>query len=140
MENCCHLWAGAPRTHLAPLDRVERRVKNLVGQVLSEELQPLSVRRDVASLSLFYRYYFGRCSPALSDCVPQPKVFSRSTRAASSSSMFQVESERSRTVSRSRSFFVRTSQMWNRLPQSVFPERYDVSSFKRRVNRLLKTS
>ena len=75
MEYCCHLWAGAPRTHLSPLDRVERRVKNLVGQVFSEELQPLSVRRDVASLSLFYRYYFGRCSPVLSDCVPQLRSF-----------------------------------------------------------------
>ena len=137
MEYCCHLWAGAPQTHLRPLDRVERRVKNLVGQVLGEQLQPLSVRRDVASLSLFYRYYFGRCSPSLSDCVPQPKSYSRSTRAASSSSMFQVECERSRTVSRSRSFFVRTSQMWNRLPQCVFPEKYDISSFKRRVNRFL---
>ena len=41
MEYCCHLWAGAPRTHLDPLNRAECRVKNLVGQAVSEELQPL---------------------------------------------------------------------------------------------------
>lgn len=139
MEYCCHLWAGAPVTHLSPLDRVERRVKNLVGQNLCGELQPLSVRRDVASLSLFYRYYFGRCSPELSSCVPHQKVLSRATRAASSSTMFHVQSERSRTVSRSRSFFVRTSQLWNQLPESVFPQQYDIGSFKRRVNRFLMT-
>ena len=43
MEYCCHLWAGAPSTHLRPLERVERRVLNLIGQTFSEKLQPLSV-------------------------------------------------------------------------------------------------
>lgn len=75
MEHCCHLWAGAPRSHLNSLNRVERRVRNLVG-ALAAELHPLPVRRDVASLSLFYRYYFGSCSPMLSECVPSGQVFS----------------------------------------------------------------
>ena len=79
MEYCCHVWAGAPKTHLQLLDRVEKRAKNLIGQPLANELLPLSVRRDVASLSLFYRYYFGRCSSALSESAPKPKVFSRGT-------------------------------------------------------------
>ena len=140
MEHCCHLWAGAPRSHLSALDRVERRVRNLVGHSLAEQLQPLSVRRDVASLSLFYRYYFGSCSPMLTACVPGGKVFSRSTRAASVSHKYSVELERSRTVSRSSSFFVRASQLWNKLPQSSFPEKYDLQSFKRRVNRFLTES
>ena len=52
MEYCCHLWAGAPKTQLNLLDRVEKRLKNLVGPDLANEIQPLSVRRDVASLSL----------------------------------------------------------------------------------------
>ena len=138
MEYCCHLWAGAPRSHLNALDRIQRRVKNLVGPVLAEELQPLSVRRDVASLSLFYRYYFGQCSSMLSECVPGRKEFSRSTRAASLSSNYSVQLERSRTVSRSNSFFVRTSQMWNGLPESIFPKEYDLFAFKRSVNRFLK--
>ena len=140
MEYCCHLWAGAPSTHLSPLDKVERRVKNLVGPKLFQKLQPLSERRDVASLSLFYRYYFGRCSSELSLCVPQQKVLSRSTRAASFSTLYQVQCERSRTVSRSRSFFVRTSDLWNSLPDSVFPQQYDLDSFKKRVNRFLLSS
>ena len=54
--------------------------------------------------------------------------------------MFQFETERSRTVSRSKSFFVRTSEVRNRLPQSVFPEKYDINSFKKRVNKLLTES
>ena len=51
MKFCCHVWAGAPF------------------------LEPLAHRRNVANLSLFYRYYFGRCSSELAQLVPLP--FSR---------------------------------------------------------------
>ena len=137
MEYCCHLWAGAPKSHLSLLDRVEKRAKNLVGEALANQLQPLKVRRDVASLSLFYRYYFGRCSSALERCVPKPKVFHRSTRRANTLACYHVSQERSRTEGRSRSFFVRTARLWNQLPVSCFPEQYNIGSFKRRVNRFL---
>ena len=137
MEYCCHLWAGAPKTHLSLLERVEKRLKNLIGEELATELQPLSVRRDVASLSLFYRYYFGRCSSALEECVPKPKVFSRSTRRGNPLTCYHVSVERSRTEGRSGSFFVRTARLWNQLPQSCFPEQYNIGSFKRRANRFL---
>ena len=42
---------------------------------LVASLEPLAHRRNVASLSLFYRYYFGRCSSELTQLVPLP--FSR---------------------------------------------------------------
>ena len=77
MEYCCYLWGGAPKSHLQLLDRVEKRAKNLMGQQLANELLTLSVRRDVASLSLFYRYYFGKCSSALSESVPKTKALSK---------------------------------------------------------------
>ena len=139
MEYCCHLWAGAPKTHLQLLDRVEKRAKNLIGQPLANELLPLSVRRDVASLSLFYRYYFGRCSSALSESVPKPKVFSRGTRRANTLTCYQVSIDRTRTKGRSSSFFIRTAQLWNELPSCCFPAQYNLGSFKRRVNKVLKS-
>ena len=139
MEYCCHLWAGAPKTHLHLLDRVEKRAKNLIGQPLANELLPLSVRRDVASLSLFYRYYFGKCSSALSESVPKPQVFSRNTRRANPETCYHVSIERTRTQGRLQSFFVRTGRLWNQLPSSCFPHQYDLGSFKRRVNRFLNS-
>ena len=80
MEYCCHIWAGASVSVLNMLDRIQRRVINMVGPKLSSNLQSLSHRRDVASLSLFYRYYNGMCSSELSSLVPPKKVFSRPTR------------------------------------------------------------
>ena len=75
MEYCSHLWAGAPKSQgLNLLDRVQKRIVNLVGSELSANLQPLSHRRDVASLSLFYKYYHGNCSSELADLVPPKRV------------------------------------------------------------------
>ena len=82
MEYCCHLWAGAPKTHLRLLERVEKGLKNLIGEELATELQPLAYRRNVVSLSVFYRYYIGRCSSALEECVGLPtQKSSREVRA-----------------------------------------------------------
>ena len=39
----------------------------LVGEELGTTLQPLSHRRSVASLCLFYRYFHGKCSTSLSN-------------------------------------------------------------------------
>ena len=72
---------GAPRSHgLDLLDRVQKRVVNLVGSGLSSDFQALSHRRDVASLSLFYKYYYGKCSTELADLVRPKCVTVRSTR------------------------------------------------------------
>ena len=80
MEYCCHIWDGAPACHLSLLDRVQKRIVNLVGEELGSSLQPLSHRRSVASLCLFYRYFHGKCATSVSDLVPPARVFKRETR------------------------------------------------------------
>ena len=66
MEYCSHLWSGSPKAGcLDLLDRVQKRMLNLIGVDLAHRLDPLSHRRDVASLSLFYKYYHGHCSQEL---------------------------------------------------------------------------
>ena len=106
MEHCCHFWSGAPKSHLSLLDRVQHRMKKLVGSALYSTLEPLSQRRDVASLSLFYRYYFGRCSDGLHTSMFPTFVASRSTRRVNSLHSFCVQVPQSQTVSRSSGFFV----------------------------------
>ena len=80
MEYCCHVWAGAPRCYVELLDKLQKRVCRTVGPSLAASLEPLAHRRNVASLSLFYRCYFGRCSSELAEPVLLPYSRERSTR------------------------------------------------------------
>ena len=56
MEYCCHVWAGAPGCYLDLLDKLQKRICSNVGPSLATSLEPLAHCRNVASLSLFYRY------------------------------------------------------------------------------------
>ena len=72
MEYCCHVWAVAPSCNLELLDRLQKQICRTVGPSLAASLEPLAHRRNVANLSLFYRYYFGRCSSELAELIPLP--------------------------------------------------------------------
>ena len=65
MEYCWHFWAGAPSSHLELLDNLQKQMCMTFGSILASSLEPLAHLRNVANLSLLYRYYFGRCSPEL---------------------------------------------------------------------------
>ena len=56
MGYCCHVWAGAPSCYLESLDKLQKRIRRIVGPSLADSLEPLIHCRHVASLSLFYRY------------------------------------------------------------------------------------
>ena len=98
MEYCSHIWGGAPRSHgLNLLAIVQKRVVSLVGSGLSSDLPALSHRRDVASLNLFYKYYYGKSSSELADLVPPKHVTVRSTRFAVQMHRHTVNSATCRT-------------------------------------------
>ena len=59
MDYCCHVWAGVPSCYLKLLDKLQKRISRTVGPSLAASLEPLGHCQNVASLSLFYRYYFG---------------------------------------------------------------------------------
>ena len=80
MEYCCRVWADAPSCYLELLDKLQKRICTTVGPSLAASLEPLAHCRNVASLSLFYRYYFGRCSSELAQLVPLSYSRGRSTR------------------------------------------------------------
>ena len=71
-EYCCQVWAGAPNCYLELLDKLQKRIFRTVGPSLAGSLEPLAHCRNVGSLSLFYRYFFGRCSSELAQLVPLP--------------------------------------------------------------------
>ena len=79
MEYCCHVWAVASSCYLDLLDELLKRICRTVGPSLAASLESLGHCRDVASLSLLYRYYFGRCSSELAQLVPFPYSRERTT-------------------------------------------------------------
>ena len=52
------------------LDKLQKRICETVGPSLAAFLELLAHFQNVASLSLLYSYYFGRCSSELAQLVP----------------------------------------------------------------------
>ena len=72
MEYCCHVWAGTPSCYLELSSKLQKWLCRTVGPSLVASLEPLAHPQKIASLSLFYRYCFGRCSSELAQLVPLP--------------------------------------------------------------------
>ena len=107
MEYCCHVWAGAPSCYLELLDKLQKRVCKTVGP----SLEPLAHRQNVAALSLFYMYYFGRCSSELVQLVPLPFSRERPTRNSNRLHDFSVTIPRCYKDVYVNSFFPRTAKL-----------------------------
>ena len=113
------------------LDRIEfkaKRVKNC--QLLSNSLDPLSLRRDVGALSLFYRFYNGSCSREMTSSIPPPLSRPRSTRGAMLSHEFCVNVGNPSLARCGDSFFPATSVLWNSLQSSIFPSAFNLPLVK----------
>ena len=90
MEYCCHVWVGAPSCYLQLFNNLQKRICKTVGPSLAASLEPLAHRQNVASLSLFYRHNFARCSSELAQLVPLPYYRGRSTCYSDTSYDFSV--------------------------------------------------
>ena len=114
-----------------------KRICRTVCPSLAASLEPLAHRRNVVSLSLFYRYYFGRCSSELAQLVPLPYSRGRSTRYSDKLHDFSVTIPKCYKDVYVNSFFPRTARLWDSLPIECFPLTYD--SNWSRINRHLLT-
>ena len=111
-----------------------------VGLSLANSPEPLAPRRNIASLSLLYKYYFGSCSSELAQLaqlVPLPFSRGRSTRYTDRLHDFSVTIARCYKDVYVNSFFPRTTLLWNSLPRECFPLTYYLHGFKSRINRHL---
>ncbi len=120
MEYACHVWGGS--THTALLDRAESKAFRLISSPpLTSFFLPLKSRRNVASLSIFYRYFHAHCSSELANCMPPLLPRPRCTRLSSQAHSYTVQTPYARVNQYLLSFFPFTGQLWNSLPASVFP-------------------
>ena len=102
--------AGACSCYLDLSDELQKRVYRFVGPLLAACLEPWTYHRSVTSLSLFCRYYSGRCS---SELVSLPSSCGRSTRYVNRLHDFSVVICRCYKYFYSNSFFLCAARMWN---------------------------
>lgn len=141
LEYGCHLWRGASQHALSSLDAIQKRAVRLIDdESLTASLQSLDHRRRVSALTLFYRYYHGRCSAELKSIIPPKATFVRGTRESSSQHPDVVKIATNRTSQFQSSFVPMTSREWNNLPAAIFPKTYNLQTFKSNLNQYLLKS
>ena len=104
---------------------------------LVASLELLTHHRNVASLSLFYSYYFGRCSSKLPELVSLLHSCGRSTCYSNRLHSFFVTFPRFYKDFYVNGFFPPTARIWNSLPAECFSLTSDINDFKSWVNRHL---
>ena len=137
MTYCCYVWADFTSYYLELLEKLQRQICRILGPSLAGSLEPLAHCQNVASLSLFYRYYLGRCSSELAQLVSLP--FSRGRFVCYSDRLddFSVIIHRCSKDVYVNSFFPCIARLWNSLPIECFPLTYDLSGFNSRISRHL---
>ena len=138
MYGVCFSHMGGGSTHTALLNRVESKAFRLINSPpLTNCLPSLNHRRNVASLTIFYRYFHAHCSLELAACLPPPLPRPRCTRLSTHSHPYSVYLPNARVNQYLHSFIPFTGKLWNSLPVSIFPPSYNLAFFKREVSRHL---
>ena len=119
-EYCCLFLAGHCNFYLDLLEKLQKRISRTVRPLFAASLESLAHRQSVASLSVFFRYYFGRCSSELAELVPRPYSRGRST-CYSDKLHDSVTVARCYKAAYVNRFFSRMSRLWNSLPKECFP-------------------
>ena len=96
----------APSFYLKLLDKLQERICRTAGPSRAASLESLAHPQNVDNLSLFHRYYFGRCSSELAELVPFPYFQWRSTRYSDRFHDFSVTIPRCYTVVYFNSYFL----------------------------------
>ena len=121
MEYICHVWAGAPSCYLELLDELQKWICKTVCPSLAASLQPLAHCQNVATWSLFCRYYFGSCFLELAELVPLCYSWGRSTCFSDRLHDFSVTILRYYKDVYVNSLFPCTSKLENSLSIECFP-------------------
>ena len=138
MEYCCHVWAGAPSCYLELLNKLQKQTCRIIDPSLAASLEPLAHWWHVASLSLFFKNYFGWCSSELVQLVSLPYSWRISTCYSDRFHDFSVTIPRCYKDAYVNSFLPSTARIWILLIE-CFPLTYDLLGFKSRINTHLLT-
>ena len=134
IKYCCRVWRDALSCYLEMWDKLQKWICKIVGPSLAASLESLAHCRNLAILSFFYWYYFGRCSSELTQLVSFPYSRGRPNGYFVWSHDFSVTIPRCYINFYVISFFPSTSRLWKCLPIKCFLLTDGLNGFKSRVN------
>ena len=137
MENCCHSWAGGPSWYVDMLDKLPKWIWRTVGSSFATSLEPLVQSQNVASLGLFYRYYFGRCSSKLAELVPLPYSWGGLTCYSNRLNDVTAAISWCYKIVYINSSFPCIARLWTSLPAEWFPLSYEFRVYRRLLSLVL---
>ena len=108
MEYCYHVLARARSYYMNILDKLQKNVCGAVHPSIPASLEPLALHQNIARPSIFYRYYFVRCSFELAELVPLLYPRGRPTRYSNRMHGFSVTNHRCYNDVYVNNFFLRT--------------------------------
>ena len=128
MQYRYHVGVGAPSCYLKLSDKLQQQISKPVVLSLAAFLEPLVHCRNVASLILFCRQYFGRSSSELAQLFRPSYSRGRSIRCSDRLHDFSVTYLRCclKNVNVS-SFCPHTARLWNSLLIECFPLNYEIA-------------
>ena len=107
MEYFSPVWGGGGSVALGLLEKIQSRARVLIIRPsLTNQLPSLELRRNVASLSLIYRYFYGHCLDELLGIIPLLPLRGRSARGMESAHSLTLTISAGLPQSSKSSFFV----------------------------------
>ena len=82
--NLLSCWSISSSCYMDMLDKLQKKLCMTAGPSFIASLETWAHHQNVASASLFYKYYFGGCSFKLAKLVPLPHSHGKSTRYSNS--------------------------------------------------------
>ena len=113
MEYASPIRNGAGATSLKLSDRLQKKALRLlkIDEPLKFGIVPLSLRRNVASLCVFYSHIFLQPSIELADIIPSEAPSMKATRFSVSGHPYCIHIPRSKTELHLNSYIPRTSRL-----------------------------
>ena len=138
MEYCSPVWGGGGSVALGLLDMIQSRAYGLINSpLLRNQLPTLQLRRDVASLSLFHRYFYGHWSDELRAIILPLLLRGQPTRDVVSAHSHSLAVPSCRTSSCKKLVLPHIVKLWNSLPNRYFPENFNLQRFKEKFYNFL---
>ena len=129
-------WGGAAPTHLALLDKVQRRAERLIYGDEESTLQPLQARRDVAGMTVMFKIHVQNVDH-LQELRQPARVVPWLTRQAARSA-HSLAQPRCNTLHHQRQFVAEYTRKWNSFMENEANiQNWSLQVFKITVNRWL---